>query len=73
MGARIINFPVEKITTEEKSFDSAFNFLANRSSAVEQRSFSKNIDATIKSFNQILSDEELGKLMFPPEYFMLVE
>ena len=60
MKAKIINFPSKK------------ELLKRNQTRKGNASVSRTSDA-FKSFSKILSDRELAKRMFPPDYFMLVE
>ncbi len=69
MGARILNFPLNRILPANKS---SLNGLGKNKPA-EQSATDVRKNREIKTLCEILRDEELSKEMFSPDYFMLVE
>lgn len=69
MGARILNFPLNRILPANKSSLSGLG----KTGPVEQSAPEARKNREIKTLCEILRDEELSKEMFSPDYFMLVE
>lgn len=72
MGARIINFPLNKVLPAKNL--SGAKTLRPAAAAAAETDFPDYRPAhEIKSFGDILRDEDLARDMFSPDYFLLVE
>ncbi len=69
MSATILEFPLNKISsTDKSSYDS--DLVVKK---VSDYTLSNASSIEYSSFEKILSDRKLSKEMFTPDYFMLVE
>jgi len=71
MKAQISNFPTNKTLFIKKPFYTPSFEVINITSENDLPAF--QINEEFRDFEEILSNKELAKNMFPPDYFMLVE
>jgi hypothetical protein len=69
MSATILEFPLNKISSTDKSFYDS-DLVVKK---VSDYTLSNASSIEYSSFEKILSDRKLSKEMFTPDYFMLVE
>ncbi len=76
MSAQIIDFPINRVLPTIVpfcGFSSEMRTVKFENNLHEPEADKDFSDRENKDFNKIVEDEELGREMFPPDYFMLVE